>query len=31
MIQPSSVVRTLENGPEQQAENPAPVNDEAYI
>ncbi|RXN31956.1 sodium- and chloride-dependent GABA transporter 1 [Labeo rohita] len=31
MIQPTSVVRTQENGPEQQPENPTPANDEAYI
>ncbi|TRY85119.1 hypothetical protein DNTS_023054 [Danionella cerebrum] len=31
MIQPTAVVRTQENGPEQQPENPNPPNDEAYI
>ncbi len=31
MIQPSTVVRPQENGPEQQPENPTPANDEAYI
>lgn len=31
MTQPTVVVRTQENGPEQQPENPTPANDEAYI
>uniref|UniRef100_A0A8C1RX61 Transporter n=2 Tax=Cyprinus carpio TaxID=7962 RepID=A0A8C1RX61_CYPCA len=31
MTQPTTVVRTQENGPEQQPENPTPANDEAYI
>uniref|UniRef100_A0A673JGV4 Transporter n=1 Tax=Sinocyclocheilus rhinocerous TaxID=307959 RepID=A0A673JGV4_9TELE len=31
MTQPMTVVRTQENGPEQQPENPTPANDEAYI
>ncbi|KPP61650.1 sodium- and chloride-dependent GABA transporter 1-like, partial [Scleropages formosus] len=31
MIQPTAVVKSQENGPEQQPENPNPANEEAYI
>ncbi|KAI4893879.1 hypothetical protein NFI96_022438 [Prochilodus magdalenae] len=31
MTQPTALVRSQENGPEQQPENPTPANDEAYI